>query len=422
MLLILLLLLEAVLMVYRIKTKSMQRKLTAALRTASVLILAALCTLSVVTWGFRYYALAAVLVISALMNTAQFLRKREIGVTLKPVRLIRKAVGMSALLCIALLPAIIFPEYRPLPTTGEYRVATATRHFSDTSRIETYAKHGGARTLAAEFWYPADTKGKFPLVVFSHGSFGTRTSNESLYRELASHGYVVCSIDHTYQCFYTTNKSGKLLFISSEFMDEIRRENAGEDKQRSYKLYKKWMAVRVGDIDFVIDTIKAGSDDLYGLINTDKIGVIGHSLGGAAALGVGRMRNDIGAVVALEAPYLCDILGVENDEFVFEHTDYPVPILNVYSDSSWPNLEKWPQYGKNVQLLSGSDKDAFNLHIAGVGHLSLTDLSLASPMLTRILNGHSSSVSAESCLLRINKSCLGLFDCYLKGAGEFTLN
>jgi hypothetical protein len=30
------------------------------------------------------------------------------------------------------------------------------------------------------------------------------------------------------------------------------------------------MAVRVGDIDFVIDTIKAGSDDLYGLINTDK--------------------------------------------------------------------------------------------------------------------------------------------------------
>jgi phosphatidylserine synthase len=87
MLLILLLLLEAVLMVYRIKTKSMQRKLTAALRTASVLILAALCTLSVVTWGFRYYALAAVLVISALMNTAQFLRKREIGVTLKPVRL-----------------------------------------------------------------------------------------------------------------------------------------------------------------------------------------------------------------------------------------------------------------------------------------------------------------------------------------------
>lgn len=421
-LLILLLLLEVVLAVYRIKTHSMQQRQTAVLRTAFLLVLITLCALSVLTWGFRYYALSAVLVISAVVNAARFLNKRVTATKLQPTRIIFKTVGMSALLIISMIPAIIFPEYRPLPTTGEYQVVTVTRYLCDESRIETYAKHDGARTLAAEFWYPSDTKGNFPLVVFSHGSFGTRTSNETLYRELASHGYVVCSIDHTYQCFYTTDKSGNILLMSSEFMGEILSENVKEDKQKSLELYRKWMDVRVGDINFVIDTIKADSDILYGLINTEKIGVIGHSLGGSAALGIGRMRSDIGAVVALEAPFMCDILDIENDEFVFESTAYPVPVLNVYSDSSWTHLTKWPQYEKNVHLLSGSDKDAYSLHIAGVGHLSLTDLSLASPILTRILNGHAASVSAEDCLRLINKECLAFFDCYLKGIGAFSLN
>lgn len=422
-LLILLLLIEVVLTVYRMKTQSVQHRLTAVLRTASILMLIALCALSVLTWGFRYYALATVLVILAMVNAVRFLNKRGAATKLQPTRIILKTVGMSALLFVVLLPAIIFPEYQPLPTTGKYRVATVTKHFSDESRIEAYAKHGGARTLAAEFWYPGDTEDNFPLVIFSHGSFGTRTSNETLYRELASHGYVVCSIDHTYQCFYTTDQFGNVLFMSSEFLNEVRRENAREDKQKSLELYKKWMDVRTRDINFVIDSIREdASDVVYGLIDTEKIGVMGHSLGGAAALGIGRMRSDIGAVVALEAPFMCDILDVENDAFVFESAKYPVPVLNVYSDSSWTQLAGWPQYEKNVHLLSGSDKDAYSLHIAGAGHLSLTDLSLASPVLTRVLSGHATSVSVEDCLRLINKECLAFLDCYLKGVGVFLSN
>lgn len=421
-LLISLLLFEVALTVYRIRTQSVQQKTTVILRAASVLLLAMLCVLSVITWGFRYYALAAVLAIAAVVSTMRFLYRKAVPAKLQSARIIWKAVGMAASLLIASLPAIIFPEYRPLPTTGEYQVVMATRHYSDASRIETYSKHGGARILSAGFWYPADVEDVFPLVVFSHGSFGTRKSNETLFRELASHGYVVCSIDHTYQCFYTTDTFGNVLLMSSEYLDEIRRENAREDKQKSLELYKKWMDIRTGDINFVINTIKADvSDVLYGRINTEKIGVTGHSLGGAAALGIGRMRSDIGAVVSLEAPFMCDILGVENDGFVFMDAAYPVPVLNVYSDSSWPYLVQWPQYGENVRLLSDSDKDVYNLHIAGVGHLSLTDLSLASPILTRILNGHASSVSAEECLQRINKECLAFFDYYLKGIGVFEI-
>jgi len=414
-----LLLLEAALMVYRIKIKSTQRKATAALRGGSVLLLAVLAGLFVIEWGFRYYALAFILMASAVVHIVRLIRSERSKPEFRRTRIILRSVGMSALILIASLPAIVFPEYNPLPTTGEYQIRSEVKYFTDESRMETYNKQGGARTLTVEFWYPENAGGRFPLVVFSHGAFGIRASNETLFQELASHGYVVCSIDHTYHCLYTTDANGKSLRSDGGYMSELRGENAKQDKQNSLELYKKWMDIRVADINFVIDAVAAytrsdPSDKLYGLINIEKIGVIGHSLGGSAALGIGRLRSDIGAVIALEAPFLYDILGVENDLFVFENAEYPVPVLNVYSDSSWTHLAQWPQYAQNVRMLSGQNKNAYSVHIEGTGHLSLTDLSLSSPVLTRILNGHSSSVTPEDCLTQLNEICLSFFNCFVK--------
>ena len=131
------------------------------------------------------------------------------------------------------------------------------------------------------------------------------------------------------------------------------------------------------------------------------------------------MRDDVGAVIALESPFMCDIRGVENGEFVFIDEIYPVPVLNVYSDSSWSHLSEWPQYAEDYTLLSDSDATAFNVCISGVGHFTLTDLALASPLLTRIFNGQKSTTDTEYCLKTINRVCLEFFDCYLKGEGEF---
>ena len=85
-----------------------------------------------------------------------------------------------------------------------------------------------------QFWYPSDADGKYPLVIFSHGSFGTITSNVSLFTDLASHGYVVGSIGHTYQSFYTTDADGKTTMLDSSFMHEVSIEDAKTDKQQSF--------------------------------------------------------------------------------------------------------------------------------------------------------------------------------------------
>ncbi len=147
---------------------------------------------------------------------------------------------------------------------------------------------------------------------------------------------MVCSIDHTYHCLYTTDENGQSQLIDFGYMSELSRENAKKDKHNSLALYQKWMGTRVADINYIIEAITSQtrpspSSGLYGLVDIENIGVIGHSLGGSAAVGIGRLGSDVGAVIALESPFLCDILDVENDSFVFENSEYPTPILNVYS-------------------------------------------------------------------------------------------
>lgn len=413
--------LEALLTAYRINTKSVQNKITALLRVAELAIVLACAALSVGELNFRHHAFLIALGLPATASALSFFRNKESRGEFCADRAYRRAAGMAALLFAASLPAIIFPQYDPLPTNGGYSVATSVRYFVDEGRTNPYGDEGEPRILPVEFWYPNQAEGVYPLIVFSHGSFGIRSSNETLFHELASHGYVVCSIDHTYQCFYTRLENRGIVWMDGGYANEIRAEDAKKDKARSLELYQKWMGVRTQDINFVIDAVISGTgnDPVCGLVNPKKIGVMGHSLGGSAALGVGRLRSDIGAVVALESPFLCDITAAQGDSFVFDESEYPVPVLNVYSDGSWDHLGEWPQYAENARLLSGGDKDAYSLHIAGAGHLSLTDLSLSSPFLTRILNGHGSSVDAEECLTTVNRVCLSFYDCFLKGIGSF---
>jgi dienelactone hydrolase len=286
------------------------------------------------------------------------------------------------------------------------------------NRTETYKDDASNRKISALIYYPIGAtlaENACPLVVFSHGAMGYANSNISLYEELASHGYVVISIDHTYQALWT-KIDGKTVFIDSGYMQEINSEDASLDPQNSYEKYAEWMDIRMGDIDYVIDRAKeqaVNQDSFCKLINTDKIAVIGHSLGGSAALGTGRARSDISAVIALEAPFMHDIIGARGDDFIWRGEPYPVPVLNIYTDSSYSHLSEWKQYAKNAALLDSQDSGAQSIYIEGCNHFSITDLSLTSPILTSILGGSSPKITAEESLKIVNEECLRFLDLYL---------
>lgn len=334
---------------------------------------------------------------------------------------------ICAVLSLVLLPCtgwlLLFPKVTPIETTGEYQIKREDCFYTDTSRLETYANDGSYRELPVSFWYPAEYEKlqSCPLVLFSHGSFGMKDSNETLYRELASHGYVVCSIDHTYQCFSTKLSNGKVVRVSGDFMKEIAADNPQDKPEQSLLHFEKWMNIRTGDINFVLDTIigkaseKNSGISVYRLIDVSRICVMGHSLGGSAALGTGRQREDIMAVISLEAPFLCDIQGVDADgNFIFEPSEYPVPVLNVYSDASWEHLREWKQYEENAQLLDMKSDDIQNVYFSGIGHFSLTDLSLSSPFLTFVFDGFKTNKAPQETLKKINEICLAFLERHLK--------
>jgi pimeloyl-ACP methyl ester carboxylesterase len=337
----------------------------------------------------------------------------------RAIRFAFRAIGLLLLLLLLVSFALLVPQRGPLAPTGDYAVATAQYTLVDEDRIEALSDTGAFRRVNVTCWYPEAGAGALPLVVFSHGAFGLRTSNVSLYTELASHGYLVCSIDHPYHALWTKGLGGRLTLLDMGYMAELGREDAKTDKQQSLAYYQKWMATRMGDLNFVLDTMLAGAadgaDSVWGLLDVTRIGVMGHSLGGAAALGIGRQRGDIGAVIALEAPFMYDIIGVENDEFVFIRADYPAPVLNVYSDASWEHLAEWPQYARNHALLVESKASVRNVHIAGIGHLALTDLAISNPWLVWLLDGPKATKDSSEGLRAINAECLAFFDRYLRG-------
>lgn len=108
---------------------------------------------------------------------------------------------------------------------------------------------------------PLETDQTFPLVIMSHGYVGYRTSFFNLAEHLASHGYVVASIDHTDS---TTAEVDNMNNPFSGFMSTL--INRSRDQQ------------------FVLNAMSGVQSDLAAITNTDKAVVLGYSMGGYGAV------------------------------------------------------------------------------------------------------------------------------------------
>lgn len=253
------------------------------------------------------------------------------------------------------------------------------------------------RKLSVLAYYPINPDKLCPLFIFSHGGISFNTSNISLFGELASNGYIVLSINHTYQSL-TTKIDDKIIPMDKNFRKEIMKENSHNDINNSFMYYQKWLSVRIKDIDFTIDNALNKKNRNYSFFNSideDKIVLSGHSLGGAAAYGTARKRKDIKAVVALESPYLADIIGVKGNEFIWDERNYDCAMLNIYSDSGISLIENDHKYFQNKKYYK-NERNVEYRYIEGANHYSITDLVRTSPLLCHLLGGVYSKAGNES--------------------------
>ena len=302
-----------------------------------------------------------------------------------------------------------FPPILEVKTTGAYNIA------SEDYWIETEQTgvDGNKREIQVRAWYPKNYDGaehSAKVIVFSHGSCGTIDNNLSLYRELASHGYVVLAVAHEGQAISMVRSDGKTIRANRDYLIEMINIKPQHNPEGAYSLYSKWMKERMSDLNLVMDDFKEkvkSSDEIYAKIaDADEYIVAGHSSGGSAAYAMARTREDVCACIALEAPFMYDIKGVENGEFIFDTSDYNVPILNIYTDSSYNHLREWKQYKNNVLFLQSDNDNYVNIYYSGIGHMEICDLSLASPFLAVLLDGVYPEVSALEQLAVLNADCL----------------
>ena len=145
------------------------------------------------------------------------------------------------------------------------------------------------RQLPFEVWYPRGGPRRLPLVLYSHASGGHRRQSSLLCAHLASHGYVVAAADHVGN-------------TAADFAERAKRIAAGETltPQQSEARLREIIADRVPDLRFLLDRMLAGAlDDLADRIDGERIGVIGWSFGGWAALATLEVDDRFGAVLAL---------------------------------------------------------------------------------------------------------------------------
>ena len=167
------------------------------------------------------------------------------------------------------------------------------------------------------------------------------------------------------------------------------------------------------------------SDAIKAVLNRtdiEKIGLMGHSMGGATAVALGRERDDISAVIDVDGTMLGEYTGVENGEFTFREEPYTVPVLAFDNWDSYNDMAEYQAQGgihPNVRLLNSASV-GFQTTIRGSKHMDFTDLPLLSPLLGNMLG--SGERDTKETMTIVNSLVLDFFNCYLKGEGVFTVN
>ncbi len=161
---------------------------------------------------------------------------------------------------------------------GPFPVGVRTIHALDPARD---------RLFPVEIWYPATGSdalahpGPHPLVIYSHSVAAHRRSATFLTTHLASHGYAVAALDH-----------------SEVVAPELHPRDGETRKERAARI-DEVISSRVPDIRFLVDHLLDLASEVPIGVDAERLGLVGHSLGGWTVLATPEVEPRVRAVVAL---------------------------------------------------------------------------------------------------------------------------
>lgn len=146
----------------------------------------------------------------------------------------------------------------------------------------------------------AEHPNAFPVVIFSPGAYGTSFQYTSAIEDLVSHGYVIAAVEHASEVSAVVFPDGKVHIDSPAKIPKEAVPPPGSTPEEYETKLEEWyqhnVDVRAADISFVLDKLvelnRAPKDasQFSGRLDVNRVGMVGHSRGGWAAI-VGCRRD-----------------------------------------------------------------------------------------------------------------------------------
>ncbi|MCI0712333.1 MAG: hypothetical protein L0154_19420, partial [Chloroflexi bacterium] len=245
----------------------------------------------------------------------------------------------------------------------------------------------------------SSAQNSYPVLIFSHGLGGFPALYSAQLEEMASHGYIVFAIFHTYLTPITIFPDGRMVTFSLPRSLDF---YPGIDIHRIASEDQIFVANQLQALNNVTDNVFAGKMDL------ESLGVFGHSMGGSAA--VFSCYNDSRFHACLNEDGFSNLLyemnrGILQPSVYMQKEINPDSMTNIYRSVRGPG---------------------YNLIIDGFGHLSFADFvwgPISSPdgedILHRIWTGNIDGLRATRI---VRAYLLAFFDTYLKGENNALLD
>jgi predicted dienelactone hydrolase len=361
----------------------------------------------------------------------------------------------SYLTVILLAVSTALPILLPIPPipkpSGDYKVGTTSFVLTDTTRKELYSGRDEPRKFMTQIWYPANPRPSdpkapwmdhagiyghalsnflhkptffldhlalvktpayqdapiaksndgYPIIVFSHGWKGFSAQNTGQAIELASHGYVVVGIQHTYGAIVTVFPDGTIAPNNPNALPDGVPEDEYDLAAR--KLVDQWAS----DIAFALDYLAIRNSDIRGsyfsAFDLNRLGVYGHSTGGGAAIEFCGRDTRCKALLGMD-PFMTPV----SPEVLNKGTTMPSFYMfsQVWADDT--NSKNNRLFDQYYNHLTPSTPVVF---IEGTKHYDFSDLPLLSPIAPQLglkgpINGNRMVKIADTYLLAFFESAL----------------
>jgi predicted dienelactone hydrolase len=389
------------------------------------LLAVALIGVHLMVEGYRWqmiplYVLAGILALTAIPHLAQ-----AIIVEFNRLSWFAAAwLGTLILLAVSTaLPALLPVPSIPAPG-GPYQVGTQTLVLVDNSRRELYSGIDEPRKFMVQLWYPANpgpddqhapwmndatiygraiskylglpgffldhlalaktpawqdaplrpTSDGYPLILFSHGWNGFAAQNTGQALELASRGFVVVALQHTYGAVVTVFRDGEIAYNNPSALPDGAPED--EYDTAAHLLADQW----AGDMSYTLDVLGNMVMDVrgsfWGAFDFNRIGVYGHSTGGGAAIQFCGTDTRCKAMLGMD-PFMTPVSK--------QVLDNGVPQLAFFMFSQrWVNDTDSKNNRLFSQFYSHLDTATHAIGIQGTAHYDFSDLPMLSPIASKL--------------------------------------